>query len=105
MKFGGYHPAYRAGGSSLPVPMEISATIKGPEIPEPMKESPGKDIAELASGFIGDVQGVVGEASGLLDIPFEATVKIPGPHRVVQGCFNAVSGLARGLIDSTAKQF
>lgn len=104
MRFGSYHP-YRGGGSSSPIPMEVSTSIKGPEIPEPLKESPGKDIAELASGLIGDVQGVVSQASSLLDIPFDATVKIPGPHKVVQGCFNTVSGLARGLIDKTAEQF
>jgi hypothetical protein len=92
-------------GSYGALPVEVQTGFKGPEIPEPMRESPGKDAAELVSGFIGDVQGIACKANELLDVPFDATIKIPGPHRAIQGALDTASGTVRGIIDTAAQKF
>ncbi|MDO9333434.1 MAG: hypothetical protein Q7T57_02790 [Dehalococcoidales bacterium] len=59
-----------------------------PKFPMPhlMKKAPHEDAGELVhDGVLGNLEAVGGAACEALDIPFDATVKIKGPHRLVDG--------------------
>jgi hypothetical protein len=67
-------------------------------MPQPGRNSPAQDIGLLVNGFIGDVQGAGEKISEALDMPFDATVHIQGPHRVVGDFLNSVTGVGRDFI-------
>jgi hypothetical protein len=77
---------------------DVQSGIHGPPMPKVMQNSPGQDVGRLVTGFIGDVQGVGKMISDTLDIPFDKTVKIQGPHRVIDGYLNKTSGMVKNFI-------
>jgi hypothetical protein len=85
------------------LPAAVRAGIEGPPMPHPGTRAPHQDLGELADGLVGDLQGVGGKISNLLDIPLEATVGLPGPHRIIDNALNAVSAAVRGAIRTTSK--
>jgi hypothetical protein len=77
--------------------------IQGPVMPNPGKNSPAQDFGNLAGGFVGDVNSVGGTISSMLDKPFDATVKIEGPHRIADNVLNAGATLGQNIIRTVTK--
>lgn len=84
--------------TKTPISEDVQRGISGPPLPHPLKLAPHQDLGLLVNGFIGDVQGAGEKISEVLDMPFDATVGIPGPHRLVGGFLDAVSGAGRDFI-------
>ena len=72
--------------------------IKGPVMPEPMKNAPHQDAGRLVNGFISDTQVVGDGLSSLMDEPLDATIKVEGPHRILSNIGDAVAGKTRSII-------
>lgn len=66
--------------------------------PRPGEKAPHKDVGELADDFVGDLQGIGEHLMRALDMPFEATIHIDGPHRLVDSSLDIPSGFIRGLV-------
>lgn len=66
--------------------------------PRPLEKAPHKDAGELADDFVGDLQGIGEHIMRALDMPFDATIHIKGPHRLVDSSLDIPSGLVRGVI-------
>lgn len=94
-------PSFSRGGSResrSPLNEEVRVGFSGPPTPNPGVNAPHQDLALLVTGFVGDAQAAGETVSQLLDKPFDATVKIAGPHRLVGGFLNSVSGFARDRV-------
>lgn len=94
-------PSLSTGGSResrTPLTEEVRMGISGPPTPNPGVLAPHQDLGRLVSGFVGDVQGAGEKLSDVLDKPFNAAIGIPGPHRLVGGFLNSVSGVVRDRI-------
>lgn len=72
-------------------------------MPHPMEKAPHQDAGELVVGVAGTLEGVGGYACDLLDKPFDATVKIKGPHRLVDGALDTVGGQVKGIVKSVTR--
>jgi hypothetical protein len=82
-----------------PLMVRVQTGIRGPEIPEPGREAPHQDAAELVDGFLGDLQGVGCKITRVLDKPLDATVHFKGPHHIANGLLNTASGIVRDRIE------
>jgi hypothetical protein len=86
----------------IPVSEDVQTGIVGPPAPHPGTLAPHQDFALLVNGFVGDVQGVGGKISEVLDKPLDATIGIPGPHRLIGGFFDRVSGVGRDFVSKVS---
>jgi len=67
--------------------------------PRPGERAPHKDVGQLTSDFIRDMQSVGEDISDTLDEPFRQTVGIEGPHRVVGGLLSYGAIMSREAIE------
>jgi hypothetical protein len=70
-----------------------------PALPHVMKKAPHQDASELVSGVVGTLQETGATICGFLDKPFDAVLKIEGPHRIVDDALSVPTGLARDLVE------
>src|SRR4030067_3624875 len=95
-------PSLSTGGgreSRTPLTEEVRTGISGPPTPNPGVRAPHQDLGLLINGFVGDVQGAGEKISEVLDKPFDAAIGIAGPHRLVGGFLNSVSGVVRERVN------
>lgn len=76
----------------------------GPPMPHPMEKAPHQDLGQLASDFIGDLQGAGETICEFLDEPFNQTLKIDGPHRIADNMLDLGSGIVRDSLRKTLKR-
>lgn len=71
-----------------------------PEIPkpEPGKRAPHQDLGILVDVLISNAEGVGEAIMGVLDKPFEATIKIRGPHRLVDNLLDTGAETVRSIL-------
>jgi hypothetical protein len=73
-------------------------------MPRPGEVAPHRDLGQLVSDFIGDLQGAGETIADVLDTPFEQTIGIDGPHRIVDNVLDLQTGLVRGILKRTLKR-
>ena len=77
-----------------------------PKFPMPhlMKKAPHEDAGELVhDGVLGNLESVGEVACEALDIPLDATIKIKGPHRIVDGALDYGVDKTRDLIQKITR--
>lgn len=72
--------------------------VRGPGPPSPGQRAPHQDFGQLATGLIGDGQSVGESICGVLDTPFDATIRIKGPHRLVDNALDYSGRLVQNTI-------
>lgn len=64
----------------------------------PGRRAPHEDVGRLAVGLIGGVQGIGEDINTGLDVPFNATIKVKGPHRLADGFLDFVADIYKDTI-------
>lgn len=77
--------------------------VRGPIIPDPGRDAPHSDAGRLVTGFVADVQSVGGQVMNVMDMPFNATVKVAGPHRIVDNVLNAGGDIVRDAVTKVTR--
>ncbi len=63
----------------------------------PLKRAPHEDIGQITDTVINGVSGVGESIQGALDVPFDATLKLTGPARLVDGALDSVRDVVKSL--------
>lgn len=90
-----------AGETVYPVLVEErgSEGPSGPRVtPRPMKAAPHEDLGLIVDDFLGHLQSAGGTICDLLDKPFDKTLKILGPHRLIDGYLDVGNGAVRNFV-------
>lgn len=74
-----------------------------PGFPHILEKAPHQDLAMLGDKFVADIQEAAATVMDVLDKPFDATLKIEGPHRAIDDVASVATGVTRGYIEKLEK--
>lgn len=69
----------------------------------PMRTAPHQDIGGTVCAITGGFQSVGETVCSYLDVPFDATVRISGPHRLIDGYMDLIADASRDLLRKVTK--
>ena len=80
-----------------------SYSIPGVGSIAPMKDAPHQDVGKIVNGLSRTAESIVAKVSDVLQMPLDATVKIEGPHKMVENAIDEVGGRFRNIVGTVTR--